>query len=218
MLGAIVFDFDGVVTDSEPLHWRAFDRVAKPLGVSFSYEEYLRELVGFDDRDAFRAILGRLGVADERRVTDLCRQKQIAFEAVVQEGVRAIPGVTALIHEACAQMPIAIASGATRRDIDLILGRLELQDYFKTIVTADDVSRSKPDPETYRLAVSRLGLDPGVCLSIEDTAAGVASARGAGLMTLGLDTLGRPESLGQAMRVAASLEGVTLQTLRQWYR
>lgn len=229
MLKAIVFDFDGVLVDSEPLHYRAFLRIAEPLGVRFTYQEYLRTYIGYDDRDAFRVMLGlqpgRPGTpAEEERVHQMGLDKALAFQAVVDEGIEPIPGMIDLVREAGSAMPIAIASGATIADIRLILNKLQLAELFQVIVTADDVERSKPDPQTYRLAVEKLSrrhadkaLTPGECLSIEDTAAGIASARGAGLMSLGLATSGNPADLHAAHRVELSAEGLNVSKLRQWF-
>jgi len=227
MLKAIVFDFDGVIVDSEPAHYKAFLAIAKPLGMEFSYDEYLREYVGFDDRDAFRHIFAKLGQPEptDAKLAQLIEDKARAFEDIVDQGMDTIPGVLDLIAEArAASFPIAIASGATRRDIDHILKGLKITGGFDPIITADLVAHSKPDPTSYALAVEglakrlpALNLQPGECLSIEDTAAGIASARGAGLMSLGLTTTGTADKLHQAQRVIPNLEGVTLAKLRQWF-
>lgn len=228
MLKAIIFDFDGVIVDSEPMHFRAFLRVAQPLGVTFDYQQYLRDYVGFDDRDALRVMLAKSRspevAKDPAALAALCEQKGHAFEACVNERVDAIPGAVDLVREASAAMPIAIASGATRRDIDLVLRKLDLTDAFRSITTADDVARSKPDPQTYRIAVERLSascpeaeLTPGECLAIEDTAAGIESARGAGLMALGLNSLGDPKQLHRAHRVVDTLRGLTVAQLHKWF-
>ena len=229
MLKAIVFDFDGVIVDSEPTHYRAFIRVAEKIGVKFTYDEYLETYIGYDDRDAFRVMLGlpagKEGSATEHaKVGELVEAKADAFEAVVAEGVDTIPGMVDLIREAGEKMPIAIASGATKRDIELILGGLKLRHLFKTIVTADDVERSKPDPASYALAAQKLAkihadlaLEPGHCLAIEDTAAGIESARGAGLMTLGITTTGTADKLHRAMRVEPDPASLNLAKLVKWY-
>jgi beta-phosphoglucomutase-like phosphatase (HAD superfamily) len=225
MLQAIVFDFDGVVVDSEPLHYQAFVLVGKSIGFEFTYDEYLATYIGFDDRDAFRVMLEAAGQdVTPGRVAELCRVKQDAFDTVVQAAAAnggqglAIPGALALIDEvAAAGLPRAIASGATRADIELMLGLLGKRDRFETIVTADDVERSKPDPASYTLAAERLGLAPGNCLAIEDTAAGLRSATDAGMMTLGLTTTGPAEPLATADRVIDDLQGVDLAQLRAWY-
>lgn len=227
MLKAIVFDFDGVIVDSEPAHYRAFLQIAQPLGLTFSYEQYLKDYVGFDDRDAFRHIFTQLGrpSPDDAQLARLIEDKAQAFEDIVDQGMDTIPGVLDLIAQAKAEgFPIAIASGATRRDIDHILKGLKLSGGFDPIITADLVEYSKPDPTSYALAVKglaarlpALNIQPGDCLAIEDTAAGIASARGAGLMALGLTTTGSADKLGQAQRVIPNLQGVTLEKLREWF-
>ena len=242
MLNAIVFDFDGVIVDSEPLHYQAFVMVGKSIGFEFTYDQYLAQYIGFDDRDAFRLMLAVSGQdADADRIAELCAAKQSAFDAIVNsqrsshssrgpsespseapdrlaDSPLAIPGVLALIDE-CRQadLPIAIASGATRADIDLMLELLGRSDRFDVIVTADDVAHSKPDPASYALATERLDVDPFSTLAIEDTEAGLASAKGAGLLTLGLTTTGPAEPLQAADRVIDDLTGVTLEKLRRWY-
>src|SRR5690606_5675147 len=110
---------------------RAILEVAESVGLSFGYDEYLRTYVGFDDRDAFRHVLRELGQpVSETRVLELCRAKQAAFERIVTDGMPMIAGARELIEAAAAAMPIAIASGATRADIELILGGLGLRDRF----------------------------------------------------------------------------------------
>jgi len=225
MLQAIIWDFDGVIVDSEPAHYRAFLAVVEPMGITFDYETYLKRYVGYDDRDGFDVILRDAGQAapDESARQDMFEKKADAFDAIMASAATALPGSLELVKELHGTLPQAIASGATQRDIKGVLEHFGLVDHFPVIVAADDVERSKPDPTSYRLAVQRLAvhhnteLAPADCLAIEDTAAGVASASGAGLMTLGLTTTGSADTLRQAQRVEPSLEHVDLQTLMRWY-
>jgi len=228
MLRAIVFDFDGVLVDSEPLHFRAFQRVGEALGVALSYEAYLSTYIGFDDRDAIRHMLtGRaepLDAAMEERVGELCRQKQQAFEQLMADGAPPIAGAVALVTAARAAMPVAIASGAAAGEIALMLQALGLSHAFEVIVSADDVARSKPDPQSYALAVERLRrergpatLTPEACLAIEDTETGIASAKSAGLKTLGVTTTRGAKQLEEADRVVTTLEGLSVDQLRAWF-
>lgn len=230
MIKAIVFDFDGVIVDSEPLHYRAFSQVVARIGISFDYSNYLARYAGYDDKDGFRAILTDYATASKSKIINdgliaqMCREKALAFERFAGEGVDIIPGVLTLIHEAASQIPLAIASGATGQDIHLILGPLGLDDHFNPIVSADDVQCSKPDPQTYGLAVERLSrqwpdlqITPQSCLALEDTPAGIESALGAGLKTLGLATTHPAQELYTAHRVVDSLQGLTLQQLRSWF-
>lgn len=226
---AVIFDFDGVLVDSEPLHYRAFLRTAKQagLGVDFDYAQYLDRYVGYDDRDGFRAMLadaGRSPRNGDAAIEALCRAKQGVFDSIVAQGVAAVPGVIALLDSVPKRVPVAIASGATRRDIDLVLAALGLTGRFEVIVSATDVARSKPDPQTYRVALAalaqrwpKLSMPPQKCLAIEDTPTGIASARGAGLTTLAVTTTTASTNLLDAHRVTETLEGVTYKTLCDWF-
>jgi len=228
MLKAVVFDFDGVIVDSEPLHYAAFRQVVQPLGVDFSYDEYLHKYIGFDDRDCFRAMLyERSGVrppSDAPQIVELVEKKLHAFEAVVEEGIRAMPGAVELIAVLGQVVPLAIASGAGRADIDLICRRLNIADYFSLIVSADDVAHSKPDPQSYRLAVQKLAerypqydIEPAHCLAIEDTEEGLKSAVGAGLMTLAVTNTLPADRLTLADRIVQTLQDIEPADLQEWF-
>ncbi len=201
MLDAIIFDFDGVVVDSEPIHFNAFTQIAKARNLRFpaTFEGYKSQgFIGYDDRDAFRAMLGgQAGTAmapkQEAQVHALCDLKLKVFADLCTAKPVSIPGILDLWDELDrARVPYAIASGAGREDIRLMLQGLKRE--VAVIVSCDDVARSKPDPESYALAVRRLGAHlkhdfrPERCLAIEDTPAGLRSARGAGLKTLGIPT------------------------------
>ncbi|MEE9211164.1 MAG: HAD family phosphatase [Phycisphaeraceae bacterium] len=228
MLKAVVLDFDGVIVNSEPLHFRSFQHVVRELGLDLTWQQYVQKYIGYDNRDLFGTFLADAGRADlledEHRLAELCQRKGDAFEAAVEQGVPTTPGLAVFVDEVSANMPIAIASGASRRDIDLVLTRLGWLERFGVIVSADDVSRSKPDPETYRLAFealarqnSGLGLRPSDCLAIEDTGAGIVSARGAGMMVLGLTHWSSADALQGAHHIAANFDNLTLSQLQQWF-
>jgi len=230
MIRAIIFDFDGVLVDSEPLHYRAFLRTAQEAGldIDFSYDEYLQKYVGLDDREGFRAMIAAANAGSmlapdfANQVARLCEEKKDIFAAIVAEGFDPIAGAIDFVKSLTADFPIAIASGATRADIDIILGPLDLAPRFDPIICADDVPRSKPDPMTYRMAFAALakrfrGLRPDEVLAIEDTAAGIDSARGAGLIALGITTTTDAATLKQAHRVVDGFRGLSLEMLQQWF-
>ena len=225
MLKAIVFDFDGVIVDSERLHYEAFVAIARGFELNFTYETYVQQYIGFDDRDAFRAMLSEQGHrADEGRISALCCQKGQLFKDIIAKGVHMYPGVLEMIERAAATMPLAIASGASRKDIALILDKLALCGCFDPVISADDVSRSKPDPETYVAAVRglaqqnpQLAIEPRNCLAIEDTSVGILSARTAGLWTLGVAHTEPAEAIRAADRVVDSFAQVRFEALQDWF-
>ena len=209
MISAVIFDFDGIIVDSERLHWAAFNRMMEPLGKPVSWTEYVETYIGFDDRGSFRHALP--GITEEE-LYRLITRKAAAFQELLEsDGAAALPGSVALIKLLSGKLPIAICSGALRADILPILGKLGIEKAFDTIVTADDTHISKPDPAPYKLAMKKLGVTAG--LAIEDTPAGISSAKGAGLKVLAVTNSYAPEFLTQADAVVASLEDLTLKKL-----
>lgn len=223
MLKAVVFDFDGIIVDSEPLHYKAFQKVLEPLGAGFSWAEYIDKYMGFDDRDAFREAFrsSSLPLSDEK-LSEVIQLKASLFNEVASEGVSSYPGVIQLIKSISGATPMAICSGALRSDILPVLEMLSIQSCFDCIVTADDVSASKPDPASYMLAVNRLqmifpdnSITPSSSVAIEDTPAGISSAKNAGLKVLSVTNSYPAKELASADMVVESLALVTTETLRR---
>ena len=218
MIDAIVFDFDGVIVDSEPLHFQAFVQVLEALGSRIDYELYLKHALGRDDRGGFRELCENLGIPfDEQRLSELVLAKASNMTRIIKTGVSALPGALELVADCAAAVPVALCSGALRSDIEAILpvvGGGGLRAMFRTVVSADDVLRSKPHPEPYLLATSNLGVSPGSCLSIEDTPAGIHSALDAGLRTLAVTTTCPTAELYEAEHVVPSLSELTFAGLQ----
>lgn len=221
MLAAVVFDFDGIIVDTEPLHYRAFQRMLEPLGLGYSWEEYVERYMGFDDRDAFRETFHVAGkdLSDDR-LHELITGKALAFQDVIAAGVTPYAGVVELVKELSGRLPVALCSGALASDITPILAMLGITECFSIIVTADDVAASKPDPASYLLAVEKLaalrpdnGIVPAACVAIEDTPAGIASAKGAGLKVVAVTNSYPAEKLTAADLAVSSLADMSPERL-----
>lgn len=209
MISSVIFDFDGVIVDSERLHWSAFNTVLKPLERMISWQEYINVFIGFDDRDAFRHALPAIS---NDQLNNLIAQKAAAFQKILEDdGAAALPGAVELIQYLSGKLPIAICSGALQEDILPIIETLGVSNAFNVIVTANDTNISKPDPAPYRLAAERLGVKSGI--AIEDTPAGITSAKGAGLKVLAVTNSYDRAALTQADAIVDSLEGLTLERL-----
>ena len=205
---AVIFDFDGVIVDTEPLHYAAFQRLLEPLGLGFSWEQYVETYMGFDDRDAFlEAFKTHKPGLSSAELKNFINRKADLFQVIIHDGISAYPGVINLIRKIRASStPLAISSGALRSDIEPILQSLGIADCFDIIVTAEDVAKSKPDPESYKLAHSRLNtfhslnMPAEAVLAIEDTPAGISAAKGAGgtrmIVGLRLKSMGTPAGSG----------------------
>jgi beta-phosphoglucomutase len=214
---AVIFDFDGVIVDTEPLHYKAFQRILEPLGLGFSWDEYVDTYMGFDDRDAFKEAFQAKGhQLSQTELNKLVCDKALVFQDVILDGVTAYPGVVELITKLhTSKIPLAICSGALLSDIVPILELLQISDCFDLIVTADDVQKSKPDPESYQLAFHKLrALHTDKCLSldntivIEDTPAGIKSATNAGLRVIAVTNSYPKESLTTASHIVESLKSL----------
>lgn len=218
MLSAVIFDFDGVIVDTEPLHYRAFQEILEPLGLGYAWEEYVNLYMGFDDRDAFREAFRVHGrTLNDHDLELLIERKAAAFQEIISRGVVPYPGVAELIEAISGSLPLALCSGALRSDILPILSGLGLPDAFDVMVTAEEVSASKPDPASYALAVERLAavfperrIAPGRCIAIEDTPAGISSATGAGIPVIAVTNSYPAERLAGAVKIVDSLAGLSL--------
>ena len=218
---AVLFDFDGILVDSEPMHHRAFTEVLDPLGMGFPWKEYVEIYMGFDDRDAFREAFRAKGIdLDDANLAKLVAAKSRGVPRTGSaNGVTAYPGAVPMIESLhAAGRPLALCSGALRSDIDPILAQLGVARCFDVIVSADDVRRSKPDPESYALAFSRLSerhatllTVPGRSIAVEDTPAGIRSAKGAGLRVLAVTNSYGAGELAEADWIADSLESVRFE-------
>jgi HAD superfamily hydrolase (TIGR01509 family) len=187
MLQATLFDFNGVLVDDERLHLDGFNAALRPLDVTISPEDYNDRYLGFDDRGAFVAMLRDRGLAhDDARVAALIAAKSVVYAELAARSLTVFEGAAALLKSAAGHGPVAIVSGALRGEIDVALRLMAAEGAPRVIVAAEDVAACKPDPEGYLLGLDRLSatageLDPGRCVAIEDSVAGVQSARAAGL-------------------------------------
>jgi len=220
MLRAIVFDFDGVIANSEPLHLRAFQDVLAEEGVPFTESEYYARYLGYDDLGVFSAVAGdrdRRWTADE--VASLVRRKARRLDEIERGQSMLFPGAAAAIVRLAAACPLAIASGALRAEIVRVLDRERLAGYFTVIVAAEDAPAGKPAPDPYLRAVEGLSaaagrpIAPAECVAVEDSQWGLASARAAGLRTVGITHTYAAKALAGADVVVASLDQLTWELL-----
>ena len=221
MIRAVVFDFDGVIANSEPLHLRAFQEVLAAERLPLSEREYYARYLGLDDAGLFRAISAdRSRPFTEDAIRSLVERKFERMEALEREGSVLFPGAADAIRRLAAGLPLAIASGALGPEIRRVLEREGLASSFQTIVSAEDTPASKPAPDPYALAVSRLAailaqpLLPSSCVAIEDSRWGLESARSAGLRTIAVTHSYPASDLRGTDLVVNGLDELTIDLLR----
>jgi beta-phosphoglucomutase len=213
MIKAIVFDFDGVLADSEPLHLRVYQELLEPAGVRLTAADYYARYLGYDDEGAFTqiAIDNNLMLGDEE-IELLIAEKARRFERIVSGSVL-YPGAAACVRRLGAVWPVGIASGALRAEIELMLRGAGLLDAFKFIVSAGDTDRTKPAPDPYLRAAELHGVPPAGCVAIEDSHAGLHSARDAGLRTIAITHTYPRDTLRDADAIVDSLDEITVELI-----
>jgi HAD superfamily hydrolase (TIGR01509 family) len=185
---AVLFDFNGVLVDDEHLHQAGFNDVLAPLGITMTDAAYHERYLGFDDRGAFTAVLRDFGrEADEALVRDLIARKAEVYKRRAATELRIYPGATDAVKRLAAECAVGIVSGALRDEIELALAVMQSRSAVGFIVAAEDVTVCKPDPEGYLAGLTQLRaaaggeIAPRRVVAIEDSIAGIESARGAGL-------------------------------------
>lgn len=227
MLRAVIFDFNGIIVDDEPIHFKLFERVLGEEGIALTEADYYARYLGFDDRGAFMAGFRENNrPLSNQKLQELIERKAAYYQEAIRNHVTVFPGVKNLVAELARTLPLAVASGALRHEIETILRTLELLDHFRAIVAAEDVTQGKPAPEIYLKALAALNAQGGNgkpiaaadCVVIEDSKEGVKGALRAGMKCLAVTNSHPAELLSDADAVVKSLEEVKLSFLQKMCR
>jgi len=222
MLKALIFDFDGVIADAEPVHMRAFQEVLGEEGIGLSKEEYYGKYLALDDKAFFRTVLKDRGrKLDSKIIEDLMIRKSNCYDRLIKENIIIFPGVRDFIKKAHERYALAIGSGALRHEIEFILRHVGIRERFNVIVSAEDVENCKPDPEVFIKALKRINdsltsvgeIHPNECLVVEDSIAGIKAANSAGMKCLAVTNSYPAERLSQADIIVNSLQEVEIEDL-----
>lgn len=224
MLRALIFDFNGIIVDDEPIHFELFRRVLAEEDIELTEQDYYARYLGFDDRGAFTAAYREHGQSlDEQRLARLIGRKAVYYQNEIRNNVRIFPGVESLVADLARTFPLAVASGALRDEIETILFTAGLLKHFAVIISAQDVNKGKPEPEIFLKALARLNaqfengppITAADCLVIEDSKEGIRGARRAGMKCLAVSNSHPVELLREADAVVRSLEEVDLSFLEE---
>jgi beta-phosphoglucomutase len=247
VLKAVIFDFDGVIVDSEKAHLAMFKKVLAEEGIQLTDEQYYEKYLAMDDRGCFLAVLtdnqevltnrqelierqnflqevstNQQGL-DEAYIQSLVSRKSKYYNQFARDNLPLLPGVADFISSAHAHgLALAVASGALRNEIEFILDKYNLRRYFHAVISAEDCTKGKPDPEPFLTALERLRalrpeLQASNCLAIEDSFHGIRAAKAAGMKCLAVTTSYPAERLAEADRVVPSLEAVTIEELNSLF-
>jgi len=216
----VVFDFDGVIANTEPLHLQAFQDVLDQTPMSLSKEAYESTYLGYDDIGVFTQLAQDQDiVVSSDEISELIARKGKRYTQLVESRDVIFPEARTCLERLSGNCELGIASGALHQEIETILRASSLRSYFTTIVAADDVKHSKPEPDTYRLAIELLCLamgrppSPNGFVAIEDSLWGIQSAHAAGLPCIAVTTTYTEDRLTVANQIVPSLVDIDITTL-----
>jgi beta-phosphoglucomutase family hydrolase len=216
---AIIFDMDGILVDSNPFHLRKWADLFRAHGVAFDPQELPKVVLGPPNEVTFRRYFGE--PLTREQLAELGEELEENFRRAIGPHARAFPGVRRFLEECHAQsLPMAVASAAIAKNVHFLLAALGLRDYFRVVLAVDEISHPKPDPEIYLKAAAKLGLEPSVCVVVEDSFVGIAAAKRAGMKCIAVASTFSPEDLRdqtQADLIVPNFQALSLQTLRDLY-
>jgi beta-phosphoglucomutase len=230
MLRAVIFDFDGVITDSEILHLRAFNRVLAQYNIEIATKDYYKEYLGLTDVDCFNLVAERnQPMLDGQKIENLVQLKNQIFEELAQTDGKIIEGVRDFLQMLKENdVPMAICSGAVRAEIELILEQARLRHFFTVIVSAEQVKKGKPHPDGFLLTLQKLNqcvipaqagiqepILPDQCVVIEDSHWGLEAAKKAGMHTVAVTNSYDADELSLAEKIITRLVELNIDDLQK---
>jgi beta-phosphoglucomutase len=223
MLRVVIFDFDGVITDSEVLHLRSFNQVLAQYGVEISTKDYYKEYLGLSDFDCFKALVNKKVLRKPANgIENLAKEKTEVFEKLAKTEGRIIEGVRDFLQMLSQNnIPMAICSGALLVEIELVLEQARLRPFFEVVVSAEFVKKGKPSPEGFLLTLRKLNRNrqnailPNQCIVIEDSHWGLEAARAAGMHSVAVTNSYDADQLTLAEKIVTKLGDLSIDTLQE---
>ena len=216
---AVIFDMDGVLVDSNPFHLAKWIAFLGERGIAFDREKLPVEIFGQRNDTVFRRFLGEhLSRTKTRRMSE---ELEARFREAFRPHATLLPGLRSLIDECVkAGIPLGVASSAMRKNVEFVVEALGIAPYMQTVISGDDISRAKPDPEIYLLAAQRLGVEPSAAVAFEDSFVGIEAVRRAGIKCVAIASSFSVERLRTetaADHVIANFEETNLERLRELF-
>ena len=225
MLRAIIFDCDGVIADTEPMHLAAFQRVLEEEGILLTSDQYYRDYLALDDRNCFTRVHNdrRIPLGSEK-LADLITRKAEYIEPMMRSHLLVFPGVVEFMRRVSERYSMAVASGALRHEVEMVLQHAGVRELFQVVVAAEDVVNGKPHPEPFLKACSLLNasreeaIGSHECLVIEDSIPGIRAAHNAGMRCLAVTNSYPRERLDNADLVVEGLAEVSIEDLEDLFQ
>lgn len=211
---AAIFDLDGVIVNTVPLHFKAWQRMFKEYGKDFTFEDYKEKVDGIPRTDGAKAILTDLSDEDLKKAGD--KKQAYLLEYLEKEKIPAYDTTVDLI-KSIKKDGLKIGVISSSKNCMSILKKINLVDIFDVIITGNDITKGKPDPQAFFMAAERMSSEPKACVVFEDAVLGVEAAKNAGMKCVGIDRYGSPERLKKADLVVSDLGEITLKNVKELF-
>lgn len=227
MLKAVIFDFDGVIANTEPVHLRAFQTTLEGEGVELTEEDYYANYLAYDDRTLFVKLYEHRGLEmGDAFLAALMERKSLNYDEMIEGNIELLPGAVDFVKSLKGKYRLAIGSGALEAEIVNVLDFAGIRESFEVIVGADRIANCKPAPDVYIEALrllNTLGGDsaaiaPAECLVIEDSVSGIRAALAAGMKCLAVTNSYSESELGEAHAVKPGLAGLDPASLAHLFK
>ena len=211
---AAIFDLDGVIVNTVPLHFKAWQRMFAEYGKEFDFEDYKEKVDGILRIDGARAILTDIDEAELKKAAD---KKQVYFLEYLNSEEISVYNDTVDLVKALKKEKIKRSVISSSKNCLPILKKVNLVELFDVILTGNDVTKGKPDPQVFFMAAKKMSVEPGSCVVFEDAVLGVEAGKRAGMKCVGVDRHGNPERLKKADLVVADLGELSLEKIKELF-
>lgn len=208
---AAIFDLDGVIVNTVPLHFNAWKRMFNEYGKEFNFEDYKQKVDGIPRMDGARAILTELNEGGLKEASD---KKQRYFLGYLESEKIPIYDTTVSLIKSIRKDGLKAGVISSSKNCLHILKKAGLVDLFEVIITGNDITKGKPDPQAFFMAAERMSVEPALCVVFEDAVLGVEAAKNAGMKCVGIDRYGRPDRLNKADLIVGDLGEVNLEKIK----
>jgi beta-phosphoglucomutase len=212
---AVVFDFNGTISDDEPLLAELFTAIFAEEGIAVTVESYFADHAGYSDPEIVERVLREHGRDDDETAARLLARRAALYLERAGDGRTVTPAAADFVRRVAERVPVAVASGAVRAELEAVLGASGLRGVVSAVVAAEDVEHGKPDPEGYVRALEALGAAPATALAFEDSAQGLAAALAAGMRCVCVTGTAPPDRLAGAEALVDRLDW-SIPLVRGW--
>ena len=212
MIKAVIFDMDGVIINNTPYHVRAWEVFAEQYNLELLMEKFKQELLGISTENILKQLFGQ--DLSQEKIAEYTSEKDSIYFEIYKENISAAEGLFEFIDLLKKKnITMGVATSETKAIAHSILQKAGVKQYFKVVVTGEDVENLKPNPEPYLIAAEGVGETPADCMAIEDTPSGIQSAKSAGMKLIGITTTYPSEKLSEADVVVKDLTEVSLEKI-----